>query len=166
MKISQIFGKLGGIWNIQRTLINKKVASASGTMKGTAVFKPLEKNQLHYKEEGQLTTDVGDNLKVYREYLYTYNEKEDKIEKYFFEQGKKQHLFYALTFEQTSSKKLLKATGAHKCNQDQYSAAYQFIGDTEFDEFGLAYQVDGPNKDYESNTTYHRSEIHNAQSSK
>ena len=46
-------------------------------------------NDLYYLEEGELIMSNGEKFNIRKEYIYSYHEKEDQIEKYFAQDGKK-----------------------------------------------------------------------------
>lgn len=160
MNIQKIFNCLQGPWNFERTIISKNPDFPSGEVSGHASFNLIssDNNSLHYQERGEFRTKNGETFKVQKEYLYRYIKETDKIEKYFIE-ANGERLFYQLRFDHTRWPKSLSATAEHLCNQDQYSAYYEFLGNEDFHIFKLKYFSKGPEKDFQTHTCYTRSPI-------
>ena len=158
MMIRDIFKKLQGVWSFSRNLIRNDVLQPLGTVKGTVKLSSFieNNNDLYYLEEGELIMSNGEKFNIRKEYIYSYHEKEDQIEKYFAQDGKKEGIFYKLNFKdhtQTASKsQSICATGEHLCSKDNYQANYEFLED----KFKLTYKVNGPNKDYTYETVYEK----------
>lgn len=140
--------------------------------------------ELLYHEEGEMKTDNGLMLRANRKYIYRYTRDEDKISAWFVKEdtkddsGKEEadYLFHDLELE--AGKSAVIARGEHLCSKDMYWAAYEFrmpqvseVRDENEDEaedddddeeeelkvWGLRYKVQGPAKDYTSQTAYERS---------
>jgi len=161
MKIANIFSMFQGKWNFFRTLSDRATGVSMGTVCGQVTFTPIKTNVLHYKEEGEFTTALGEKLSAYREYLYTFNKEKDEIEKHYSKNGEDEGLFYLLQFQSSSSvnTKAVSASGNHLCLRDQYKASYEFIPNEDqesFSQFRLRYEVTGPQKNYISNTTFEK----------
>lgn len=139
--------------------------------------------ELLYVETGELKTDNGFTLKANRKYIYRYNKDEDKISAWFVKEetkdleGKEEvdYLFHDLEIEDGETASIGK--GEHLCNKDMYWAYYEFRwpkvseenedddddddddedeDDEEMKVWGLRYKVQGPQKDYTSDTAYER----------
>jgi hypothetical protein len=138
--IFEIFQSLEGKWNFHRTI------SGYGTIVGAATFKKsaMESHLFHYREEGLLKRENGEQFQVYREYLYRY--KNNHISVFFAEEVKR--LLHILEFQDTTT-----AIARHLCLCDIYEATYKF---STKDEFTLAYDVNGPNKNYLMKTVFKR----------
>lgn len=153
MNTYDIFKRLVGIWSFRRAISSQKSFAPCGVVEGTVSFTPVDDDaqELRYKEEGVFKNSIGQELKIQKEYYYSYNERRG-IEKYFSEDGRKAGLFYALKFnvEQT------KAIGNHLCNQDTYEASYDFHNVEKVSEIYLTYKVNGPKKDDVINTTFRK----------
>ncbi len=139
---NRIFQSLRGKWTFTRMI------SDQGKIEGTAIFKEdlLDKNFLHYKEEGIFKVDDGKTHATYRDYYYRLIG--EQICVYFTE--KPERLFQTLIFADTSP---LTATASHLCIADTYDAIYTF---TAQDAFSLCYRVKGPQKDYSIQTHFKR----------
>lgn len=154
----KIFQGLQGRWDLSRTLLstNQKF-SPSGKVQGVAKFTLISENEMHYSENGRFTTDTGKEFEVKAEYIYLYNVKEERVEKYFSQKGNKTNRFYILKIENSKTNKDIKVTGEHQCSNDNYRATYKFLGGADFNKFVLTYHVKGPSKDYVSETIFERS---------
>lgn len=128
-----------GLWKINRTIIHNNPYSHV-EISGTASFS-LHNDVLLYHEKANLKNLTQYETYGYRRYRYIYDQNAQKLFKYF-DDGK---LFYELHFENGS------ASGHHLCNDDTYSAKYQFLSDK---NFSLSYEVQGPKKDYRILTEY------------
>lgn len=146
-----IFNNLSGTWLITRILQSKKPGLPSGKVTGFAKFNPLDKNTLHYVEQGKFETEQNESFEVKRENIYSYEEGSDSISKYNSENGKKGSLLFKLTTNES------KAEGVHLCGNDRYEVFFHFVGAENFKEFSLTYEVTGPEKDYTSKTIFERS---------
>jgi len=155
MNSAEIFKRFPGLWNFTRIAKSKTPNLPSGTIEGQASFTEAGTDALHYQETGRFSPDVGDALEVRMEYFYYLNTQENRIEKYFAKDGQKTGLFYALKFSQGRSPSL-EATGDHLCIADTYKASYQFPSpnDDDFKSFRLTYTVNGPKKDYTTETIF------------
>jgi len=136
--ISHIFQHMPGAWNFQR------VISGFGTVQGTAIFRKLtEANTLAYREEGILTALNGQINKVYREYIYRYDNGQISV---YFEDKRP---FHTLQFTQNDFP--LSASAGHLCKCDMYDGVYTFFSEK---NFKLYYSVKGPKKDYTITTEF------------
>ncbi len=161
MKRYEIFKRLAGTWKFQRTLTNRSSGEFLGSVKGLASITHLQPEVLHYQEKGELVNQLGQKLQIHREYLYSYDAKQDEIRKHFSENGKNVGLFYLLAFQNLVLEKdeaaIIIAKGDHLCGKDFYKAYYHFKlanSETDFTTFTLTYETTGPNKDYISETVF------------
>lgn len=136
-----------------------------GIVEGRAKIGSLRDNpnEMHYVEEGKFIMYNGKIFNIQKEYIYYYDEQKYQITKYFALHYKKIDVFYKLHFTDhviNSSNinvsineiNLIKATGMHTCKNDHYVASYEFSKD----RFNLTYVVNGPNKNYTSETRFIR----------
>lgn len=143
---TQIFRLLEGLWRLHR------IIPEHGSLLGTAVFKTegLDKDSLHYREEGTFTSKEGESSHSYREYLYRYSD--NKISVFFDREGSR--LLHTLEFSGPEPfPRPVFATSTHLCICDTYKATYTFLHP---DEFHLDYIVKGPKKDYQMHTIFQR----------
>lgn len=138
----RIFSSLAGCWSFTRRI-------SEGTLvKGLARFSSLGPRCLRYIEEGTLTTAQGVVCDCYRNYLYRLENGEIHV---FFDETPPR-FFHALVFSADEQ----SAGGEHLCGQDLYKATYYFL-DTR--TFTLTYAVQGPAKDYQMITEFHKEDI-------
>ena len=146
-KAQHFFALLKGHWDFYRTL------TKHGTAEGVASFKELNTFNLYYKEEGIWIKPNQTQHQVYRDYIYCYDPGRDKITAYFTDNHKPAALFHELIFTTPWADPCLIAEGYHQCKNDHYKAQY-IVKDN--DQFCLSYIVKGLNKNYVSETTFHR----------
>lgn len=159
------FRALQGKWNLHRTLTSALPQYPSGTFKGTASFHPREPTaseycaEMLYAEDGELTTLQGMVLRGRRQYVYRLKE-EVGISSWFVKADglTVDYLFHTLAFED-DEKEGWKAVGSsHLCVEDYYESDYRFYFDgVDIDKWELGYQVNGPNKNYSTKSTFTRS---------
>jgi hypothetical protein len=131
--MKNLFNSFAGVWNIKRTLGNYGIA------KGIATFTLKDSNSLLYREDLNVKFFTSPVTKAYKEYIYNYNEDNNKIIKHFADNK----VFYELNF---ISDKFYKAyAGPYICGKDTYKATYNFLKN---DNFTLSYEVKGLHKDY------------------
>ncbi len=70
----QVFQSLIGDWTLSRVL-----SPDIGTMTGTARFRELEPNLLHYREDGQLELATGHVGQASREYHYCLEDEQIRV---------------------------------------------------------------------------------------
>ncbi len=141
--LKTIFANFQGDWSFTRNF------STGDYVSGTACFKMIETDLLHYLEHGLLTHHRGE-FTIYQDYFYYWDGMENEIKVYFSSNGKPGNLFHTLVFQSAEAENQV-AVGHHLCKADYYKAIYQFISKHVFD---LSYQVKGPAKDYVSITKY------------
>ncbi|KAL7530313.1 hypothetical protein ACHAXR_003419 [Thalassiosira sp. AJA248-18] len=117
-------------------------------------------NPVLYREDGVYEFSPTQKFDVHRE--YEYEVKNDALEIYFVEGGKRTYLFLSLKFvpETTAQQKSstddgywVKATSDHLCIKDLYSATFRVkLNGLSASEVIIKYRVKGPAKDYESTT--------------
>jgi len=105
-----------------------------------------------YREDGIYRLPSGRDMEIFRE--YEYQQKDNMLEIYFVESGKRAHMFLSLKFQEKNSSGYWVATSDHLCIKDLYSAKFQVkLDGLAATEIIITYRVKGPSKDYES-TTY------------
>jgi hypothetical protein len=141
-----------GVWTLNRTI------AGHGIMKGIGKFEKFNGNnpniqELLYKEDGVFEFDNGTKLDTHKEYLYVFEN--EQLGVYFYENKKRDRLFHSLDFKQIvdASRKTFLATATHHCSPDIYDVKYEIYNQ---DEFKIVYKVNGPNKDYVSQTFFKR----------
>lgn len=143
--LMQVFDSLKNDWTLTRTI------SHQGIMHGTAHFKLIEPNTLHYQEHGIFTSVTGASFNTTREYFYYYDNRTAEISVFFVENNQRGKLLHSLQFIPLKLNAPLRAKAKHICSKDVYSATYEF---NQHGQFSLRYQVKGPAKDYVINTLY------------
>lgn len=137
---ADIFHALEGGWNIQREI------KPGGRFKGKGVFTFSAANELSYHEQGQMMLESGEVLDAGRQ--FTYRLENERIAVYYADGPDAGALFHTLTFESER-----RARGENLCKEDFYAAEYVF----ELPEkFTLTYTVNGPKKDYTSESVFTR----------
>ena len=115
---------------------------------------PGEDNPVLYREDGVYEFSPTQKFDVFRE--YEYEVKNDALEIYFVEGGKRAHLFLSLKFVPTVEEEggqWVKATSDHLCIKDLYSATFRVkLNGLSASKIIIKYRVKGPAKDYESTT--------------
>lgn len=147
MTSRRVFHSLIGDWALSRVL-----HPGIGTMTGTARFRELEPNLLHYREDGRLELATGHVGHAYREYHYVLDDGapgEERIRVCFVESGTAGRTLHTLRLAGPT----VEATDVHLCNQDTYAGRYWFETP---DRFTIEITVLGPHKDYSTHTEYHR----------
>ena len=75
---SVVIKKLAGSWSFDR------VIEGQGTMQGIAIFTPLDRERLAYREQGNLKLLNGIELQAERQYIYS---KSDRAFQVFFKEN-------------------------------------------------------------------------------
>ncbi|KAL3823695.1 hypothetical protein ACHAXA_007266 [Cyclostephanos tholiformis] len=178
MVLQSILGK----WTYDRHIVHmqtRKVERVYGTVKYSKYWcrsNPESKNDdnaveffsvndtedkpVLYREDGLYELTPTQKFEVFREYEYVC--KNDVLEIYFVEGGRRAHLFLSLKFVPETipvSNSLadesfwVRATSDHLCVKDLYSATFRVkFNGLSASEIIIKYQVKGPSKDYESTT--------------
>ena len=158
-----------GAWSFDRNIVHlqtRKMERVYGIVKfskygGKAsddVQDCTKENSVSYREDGIYELTPTQQFEVFRE--YEYDLKNDALEIYFVEAGKRAHLFLSLKFvpeEESSADNddghWVKATSDHLCIKDLYSATFRVkLKGLSASEIIIKYRVKGPAKDYESTT--------------
>lgn len=145
-----VFSLLEGSWSLIRTI------AGHGIMKGKANLRKIENNQLsvkklRYREDGIFELNDGKKMDAQKEYLYILDN--DIIGVYFVENKKQGRLFHMLDFKKNETTNFLSATAVHNCFPDIYNVRYEIYNK---DDFQITYLVNGPKKNYISETVFKR----------
>jgi hypothetical protein len=147
-----ILSALVGRWTFDRQIQQKSANASPQFVSGEINYSLKGENweTLLYREDGEFHLPTGQKLEVFREYEYI--QKNDTLEMYFVEQGKRAHLFLSLKFQKREGDYWV-ATSDHLCIKDLYKGTFKikFEG-ISASEVTISYRVKGPNKDYESVT--------------
>jgi hypothetical protein len=147
----KIFKMFQGSWSLHR------IIQGNGSMKGVAKFENLNESgasqDLLYKEDGVFEFDNGTKLDTHKEYIYSLEN--EQLAVYFIENKKRDRLFHVLDLKQINENdtNYLLATAIHHCSPDIYDVKYEIFNN---DEFKIVYKVNGPAKNYISNTYFKR----------
>jgi len=178
-----VFRSLHGSWILNRTYISRHPHDPSGVGTGTAEFIPRQAElppstsqetralndeprnmEYLYSEQIELTTAAGLKLAGTKQYIYQYDEPNDKLEVYFTKRdysSSLDSLFHRVDFEAPSETALPKtpwrAKGSHWCSPDTYEVKYMFyFKGVDVEKWKIEYEVKGPKKDYSMETWYTR----------
>ncbi|GAB7340989.1 hypothetical protein MBLNU457_7323t1 [Dothideomycetes sp. NU457] len=164
--LKTIFESLEGKWQMRRSLDSRLPGFPSGTFAGEATFTPhnaFNGNSYLYHETGELQTEQGFKLRADMKYIYRLDLENEKISAWFVkdDNGKDDvdYLYHELEFERKDARWI--ARGDHLCVMDMYWTFYDFRteikdGKSSLSYWGLRTQVKGPEKDYTTDTAYHR----------
>lgn len=141
-EISEVAKKLAGSWSFNR------IIEGQGTMQGIAIFRPLDKASLAYRERGNLKLLNGAELQAEREYIFGSSDKGFEV----FFQENPPRLFHRISLSASVDGEL-SGGAKHLCNLDNYQSTYTFLPDG---RFVVRHVVSGPRKDYTMITTYTR----------
>lgn len=167
-------------WTFTRTLTSALPSHPSGTVSGTATFTPLPSSRpaLLYAEEGEFTTTTGMKFTTRVKYVYVLRgELNDKVERVEEEEWIAVHFHAekvgdekgdgdgdgvgALFVEMDVGNGVVDGDGVakirnkaqHLCGRDLYAAVWEVpVG--ELGWWGVRYEVQGPKKEYFSETRY------------
>lgn len=139
---SDVTKKLIGSWSFSRVIENQ------ATMQGTAIFTPLDRGRLAYREQGHLKLANGTTVQAEREYLFSSSGGGFRV---FFREDPPR-LFHEISLS-ASPGGALSGRAGHLCKHDDYQSAYAFLPDG---TFAVRHVVSGPRKDYTMTTTYTR----------
>ncbi|KAK3063527.1 hypothetical protein LTS18_014810 [Coniosporium uncinatum] len=165
-----LFKALNGPWSFDRSLASKLAHTPSGTVTGTATFLPIVPTsessaaEYLYTEEGTMTTSQGLQMNTRRRYIWRLSkatETSSPAVSVFFvkhDNFSPHGLFHHLQFSKSPSQ-IIRASGSHWCEPDQYEAEYEFSakgrdGPISLGDFSITYHVKGPQKDYTSVTSF------------
>ncbi|KAK4129085.1 hypothetical protein N657DRAFT_652581 [Parathielavia appendiculata] len=181
-----VFRSLLGEWKLERDLISKLPSHPSGHFTGTAKFllrdgtrdgRESEFDRLNkdgdpgleylYIEEGDFRATNGLTFRATRRYVWRYSEEKDKVSVWFVktdDQNRADYLFHEVDFVVPKSGKQdgedgkgWEATAGHLCIDDFYDVRYLFnFKAVNLRDWGLAYTVKGPKKDYKIDGVYSR----------
>jgi cation diffusion facilitator CzcD-associated flavoprotein CzcO len=178
-----VFRSLHGPWMLSRTYISRRPEYPSGPSTGTADFIPRKASSIPdaqhktgsrsgtsrpeylYTEKTELTTSNGLKLSGTQQYIYQYDEANDKLEVYFAKRDATSTLdyfFHRLEFIPGSTEDEIKqspwrARTSHFCSPDNYEVEYAFyFKGADLEEWKIEYEVRGPKKDYTMETWYRR----------
>jgi Family of unknown function (DUF6314) len=136
----ELFDYMEGEWNLTR----KIDGSHSAVVKGIACFKKMvRQNELHYSEDVETVLINGLRLKGYQNYIFRL---ENNLLNVYFKDGER--LFHSIDTHHA-----LPAT--HICQLDTYKTSYFFKNDY----FQIEHQVNGPQKNYISQSLYTRYQL-------
>jgi hypothetical protein len=130
-------------FEFNRQISSLKDSLPSGSVEGHVEFLPLEDDTLLYKEQGTFYTDTGLALNVTSSYIWHFTS-EEALAIYFVKPGTQYRDYLFLKLEDS-------LTGVHPCGKDLYHAHFEF---PTMQEFLIRYRVEGPLKDYTSDTLY------------
>jgi hypothetical protein len=178
-----VFRSLYGSWIINRTYTSRCSGYPSGHSTGTADFifekvssatlfaqeKPSDTEYL-YSEKTQMSSSTGTTFLGTRQYIYRYDEANDKLQVFFVNRGKEislGHLFHEVDLElpleeassqiSCSEKLPWRAKAIHHCSPDTYDVTYTFFfKGVDLSKWRVGYEVKGPKKDYSIETWYTR----------
>ncbi len=136
INIEAIFNDFEGAWHLHRTI------TPGGTFKGQAVFQKINGGDLLYKEQGSLTLESGEILEPFKTYLYKLED--GRIHVYFADGPENGKLFQRIGEDGRTE---------HLCGEDFYKSLYKFNLP---DHFTIAHEVEGPRKDYVSESVFSR----------
>jgi hypothetical protein len=178
-----VYRALHGPWILNRTYISRRPEYPSGPSTGTADFIPRvassttstqgtsdskvqrSRPEYLYSEKTDLTTSSGLKLAGTQQYIYQYDEPNDKLEVYFAKRDATSSLdyfFHKLEFiprspGDESKKSPWRAKASHFCSPDNYEVEYTFyFKGVDLQEWKIEYEVKGPKKDYSMETWYTR----------
>ena len=163
-----VLSSILGSWSYDRKIVHLQTGKhehVSGTVKYSKYWTrdcdednntalPGVDNPVLYREDGVYEFSPTQKFDVFRE--YEYEVKDDALEIYFVEGGKRAHMFLSLKFVPTVEEEggqWVKATSDHLCIKDLYSATFRVkLNGLSASEIIIKYRVKGPAKDYESTT--------------
>jgi hypothetical protein len=145
MKIGEIFPLLEGEWQFDREIPDY------GIVKGNASFKKESSDNLEYHEEGLLFHNNG--IKTYIKHSCSYRLVGEEILILLRHNDNKEEISFKLEFKPIKQNHPLIAEGKYICGRDNYQTRYIFHMPS---QFTITYKVNGPNKEYISQTEYKR----------
>lgn len=172
-----IFKHIQGTWKITRKI------PGTGFLNGHAIFdsNPNDPYELFYSENGIFVFDDGNSLEASKKYIYRYID--DDIYVFFHEKSATSsassdssfsseettitaptqefmtnslfHKFNITSHVYTQSQRFFQFKALHLCKDDNYNVLYEFDLDKP-DEFTIVYDVNGPKKNYLSETLFQK----------
>lgn len=136
-----VFDGLAGAWTLARTI------EGQAAMTGVAVFTPLARGWLRYREDGRIRLADGKEFDGHREYLF--ERAPGGFTVHFAETPPR--LFHAIALAHEGD--ALAGSATHLCTPDTYDSSYRFLADG---SFVIRHTVVGPRKDYLSATVFRR----------
>jgi hypothetical protein len=167
-----IFKNLFGKWKLSKFIFDHKnsrfyIYEGSATYSHLNEDKDFNNNILKYREDLILINHSETNsLTSFKEYIYYYDSKENKIIIYFNNQDLITDTPYSFDFKNLNNLKVfLKldlffrenesyAKANHLCNEDKYKA--YFIFSNQYNDFKLSYDIKGPRKDNRITNLYEK----------
>ncbi|KAL8994871.1 MAG: hypothetical protein Q9188_006946, partial [Gyalolechia gomerana] len=175
MRSKHIFDGFERTWIIKRNIRSALSTYPSGIFNGEATFERRSPTTSDYDEEhlyteqGTFTADQGLSFTATRQYVYRYQRASDTISAWFVKpegKSKVDYLFHEVCLDDTSALsnghgfdggRVVRANGYHLCVDDHYTPKYTFrLKHSILQDWKLAYQVKGPQKDYIAEASYVR----------
>ncbi|KAL8773657.1 MAG: hypothetical protein Q9209_001423 [Squamulea sp. 1 TL-2023] len=172
-----VFDALAGTWAIEREIKSALPTSPSGTFGGEAEFEsrpptaPEFDKEYLYIENGKFTTGQGLTFTATRRYVYRYQRASGMVTAWFVKPDDNtvvDYLFHEIRLDGSNGSDIhdvldvngvVKASSYHLCVKDHYTPSYvMHLNEGQLQDWKLAYQVKGPEKDYISEATYVRKE--------
>ncbi|TVY27389.1 Flavin-containing monooxygenase FMO GS-OX-like [Lachnellula hyalina] len=163
------FRAMQGDWTLQRTITSRIATYPSGTLSGTASFKPRFPTdpafdaEYLYIENGEFSATNGLKFGAKRSYVHRYTSSTDTLSVWFTKPDHKtvDYLFHALEIippvSESDPSEPWRAKSSHLCIEDLYDVAYAFsFKGVGLEEWSLEYSVKGPQKDYTIRSVYRR----------
>ncbi|TVY36306.1 hypothetical protein LSUB1_G005863, partial [Lachnellula subtilissima] len=163
------FRAMQGDWTLQRTITSRIATYPSGTLSGTASFKPRFPTdpafdaEYLYIENGEFSATNGLKFGAKRSYVHRYTSSTDTLSVWFTKPDHKtvDYLFHALEIippvSESDPSEPWRAKSRHLCIEDLYDVAYEFrFKGVGLEEWSLEYSVKGPQKDYTIRSVYRR----------
>lgn len=168
-----IFDGFEGTWIINRNIRSALLTYPSGTFSGEATFKRRSPTtsgydkECLYIEQGTFTADQGSSFAATRQYVYRYQQASDTISAWFAkpeDNSTVDYLFHEVRLDHASIMSndrdaengyVVRADGYHLCVDDHYTPQYTLcLNNSILQDWKLAYQVKGPQKDYVAEASY------------
>ncbi|KAF1924401.1 uncharacterized protein M421DRAFT_281828 [Didymella exigua CBS 183.55] len=160
-----VFRAMQGVWSLHRKIASHNT-NPGGVLTGTAQFHPRAPTdpayaaEYLYIEKGVFSMDNGLSFHATRRYVYRYNETTDKITAWFVdEDGESTGVFFNMWefYPPADERHGWMAKGHHWCDPDTYKSGCEFkFRGASLQSFGITYEVAGPKKDYNHESSYER----------
>ncbi|KAL8869637.1 MAG: hypothetical protein Q9174_004123, partial [Haloplaca sp. 1 TL-2023] len=170
----QLFDRLEGTWNIDRTINSALSTYPSGTFSGEAKFeeRPSEDEAFDkeylYSESGKFLADQGQSFTATRRYVYRLSRSKKTISAWFVkpdDHSTVDYLFHEIQ-PQSSIRDMqtarrdeppIEASTYHLCSEDRYNSTYSFpFQNNTLCDWTLQHMVKGPQKQYIAIASYSR----------